>query len=336
MAKISITIKHNAFIQKWDGRDLSNPIKPIGSVKSSIQVQVDDLWTSRQVITYLIQNHLIPPNNSNSYVLIKNEDSSNEQVNEFFDSLNIPIYERGIHDGHILRLEQLGSGGGSIPYRTFREIQLVDAIIQENYQLNALENQVWFAIALYTEEDKELSNYIRQHIIELDEMTTPATLLFVLEQPIKEWNLRLKRLLGEIGQDYFYHLWYRFGEKNFSPIDKSQAYKVAKEFGLLPKDFPCIVIFRNLYSEEFIPIKLNNYISPNSATLSDYTSFFRILFSCLQLVPVDNHEAISKLNIKLNSEFIKRKLPTIQQLQLPNKKAVLDIVAFIAKLFGLI
>ncbi|MCB9418933.1 MAG: hypothetical protein H6667_03970 [Ardenticatenaceae bacterium] len=338
MGEISIIIKHNATIHTWDSQNFSDPINHLGIVNSRIEVKVDDQWTTNQLIAYLIRNHFIPPSfDTNSYVLTQdNIDGVVEFDNEFFELLpTTSLFERGIRDGDVLNLWKTGMGGGGIPYRSYREIQLVNAIIQENARLDAFNHHTWFAIFLYTEEDRYLADYIRNHIIDLDEMSEPATLFFVLEKPTQEWNLRLKRLLGELGGPYFDHLWYRFGEDNFKPVDQSQAYSIARNFGVLPSDLPCIIIFERLDSENILPIKLANYLPLNSDEV-DFAQFFRILFSSLQRVSKDTDDALKKLNKELNIEIIRQQLPKIQSVRLPDKKTILDIIAFIAKLFGLV
>lgn len=337
MAIINLTIIFDSHILKQRQGDYNDPYDLLAKVNSQISVAIEDSWSPHQIISYLLKNRIIPPSaNSDSLILVNDYGEKLTLSEKDIDAFDDSISKLGIQNGDVLRLEALGSGGGTIPYRTYREIQLIDAIIQENSRLNALSSQIWFAVILYTSEDSNLSSYIRKNITSLDTLSNPSSLLFVLEQPTIEWNFRLKKLLGELSNTYFDHLWYRFGNDNFKPIDQSEAYNVAREFGIKPSDLPSVVVFNRLSSESFLNLTIDKYVPSNSESAEEFTNFFRILFTVLHSVSPRDRDGLKNVETELNREFLRKKLPKIRHITIPDKKTILDVFSLVAKLFKLI
>jgi hypothetical protein len=183
-----------------------------------------------------------------------------------------------IKDGDILFVIPPAASGG-VFVRSFREIQIVEAILDRN-KSDYVNKQVLFAIFLYTDDDTHLSSYIRNNVRELHFMAGCQCLFFVIESPTSEWSADVRRELGELAKEHFGVLWERLDAKKFRPFDKTQAYNIGRRFGVTPKQFPCIVFFSELNTKNISIIEINEFIDYKEPNLdTEYTKFFRILFS---------------------------------------------------------
>jgi len=57
-----------------------------------------------------------------------------------------------------------------VPIRSFRDIQLIEAILHHKSIIQSCDYYFLFAVFLYTDQDQPLASYIRQHLHELHEM----------------------------------------------------------------------------------------------------------------------------------------------------------------------
>ncbi|NUT53985.1 MAG: hypothetical protein HOV94_42860 [Saccharothrix sp.] len=100
--------------------------------------------------------------------------------------------------------------------------------------------RLWGAL-LYTEEDAELATYVRLHFDELNALSGPLLRLFVVERP-PDWRRARKYWRQHLEPELLRPLaalrWLRR-----APYDKSGLYDVARELGVDPALFPCLVLF---------------------------------------------------------------------------------------------
>lgn len=100
--------------------------------------------------------------------------------------------------------------------------------------------RLWGAL-LYTEEDAALATYVRTHFDELNALSGDLLRIFVVERPAswrqasKYWRAHLEPPLLRTLSVLRWLKW--------TPYDKSGLYDVARELGVDPARFPCLVLF---------------------------------------------------------------------------------------------
>ena len=212
------------------------------------EVTMKSSLTAEAAIQKLLSNNFLSqPEPGQVYTIINSFNQKEIQPNQTF-------FEAGVQNGDTLIVGILTRGGGGIPIRSFRDVQLLEGVINNNKILRDLNGWVFFALILYTEEDKVLSTYIREHILDIHEMSG-SCIFFVIEEPSTEWLTEAKRYLGTLTEIYFDTIWKRLGVDSYKPFDKSKAYEIARHFGIQPKQLPCIIFFTELSSQEIVIIQ---------------------------------------------------------------------------------
>lgn len=152
------------------------------------------------------------------------------------------------------------------------------------------------AIFLYTEEDTELVKYIKQQYRALDKLTGDWCRIFVLEKPyftissLRKFGLPI--LLAELYERCGLYRWFA----NTNPFDKNESYEIADKLGILPINFPCLVVLppsNRLFSDKKLIIPIKEEVSKE---------YFRGLFSTLKNI-VDHSPECGYYKVKLS--FVK-------------------------------
>ncbi|TDP96176.1 hypothetical protein EV186_104158 [Labedaea rhizosphaerae] len=108
----------------------------------------------------------------------------------------------------------------------------------------ALEVAAWprlWGAFLYTEEDADLATYVRTHFDELNALSGKHLRLFVVERP-PDWKRAKKYWRAQIEPPLLRALATMRWLKTM-PYDKSGLYDVARDLGVAPDQFPCLVLF---------------------------------------------------------------------------------------------
>lgn len=130
-------------------------------------------------------------------------------------------------------------------------------------------------VLLYTDEDYELSLYVRKHFDALDKLTGDWCTIYLLENPSPKWlqasqNLR-KAIGASLHTNWFggklYENWFRS-----KPYDKSEAYDIARQLNVESSSLPCLVLISPTNLSEKLVLQIRE-ISPE---------YFRKLFSTLE------------------------------------------------------
>lgn len=156
-----------------------------------------------------------------------------------------------------------------------------------------------YAILLYTEEDINIAKYVRSYYNELSKLSG-KTRVFVFE----------KEAVGEEGYQYWskrllnkdeYIGWNALGLTKTKPYDKAQIYELCDIFEI-PKDkVPCILFFNNLNlnDKKFIVLEFTK-----DEKLKD---FFRHVFTlCDKAVNVSPEKRIDVLTSQFRKDKVKR------------------------------
>lgn len=232
-------------------------------------------------------------------------------------SLLIPtdtLETKNVKNGDTLRLAYMVTAGG-LPVRSYRDLQLVEAVLNKDHLLSSADGKLWFGIILYTDEDKNLANFVRLHFRELHEMSGENCLFFVIEKPDDKWIPDVKEKLGSLAGKYLDALWDRLGTETFQPFDKTKSYEIARQFNVKPSQLPCVIFFTDLKTRESLPIPINNFVKFPKAENDEYTLFFRTIFSCVQNVPAKEEDALKKLAKNITLERRKKMLKAMGSIE---------------------
>ena len=288
-------------------------------------VTLNPALTAAEVIERLVTHGFLPPLESGQvYALQFN--STTIQPNQTLKSISI-------QDGDTIIAGIMTRGGGGVFFRTFRDIQLIESVLNNGKAIKASDKYVLFAVFLYTELDKSLASYIREHIRELHEMSN-GCLFFVIEKPSPELQKDVKNYLGDLAGEYFDALWARLGTDNFQPYDKTIAYDIGNKLKIMSSQFPCVVFFTRLNSNQIAAIEINNFVDINADNIEDEsTRFFRKLFSSASKVMQTSQENVRlkellKLMYKGNTKQKNVQPDTIQL-----TSSVIEVIGTIIKTF---
>lgn len=255
------------------------------------------------------------------------------------DSETLASAEIPLND-HLVLIIDITAGGG-LPVRSFKEIQLVDAVLNNDTLIHNLDGMLVFAVFLYTEEDERLASYIRDHVYELHQMSGHYCMFFVIEQPTPEWRQEARRSLEIVAGEHSRTLWDRLRTDSFQPFDKSQAYSIGRRFGVTPRQFPCIVLFAELKGQEVEVIEINEFVASDQESLDyEYTKFFRILFSVVEQIVTQPYKAsriprdeylvqIGKLLAREWQKVTKKEMKPIEPIRLPT--LVIEVIGAVVK-----
>lgn len=299
-----------------------------GSKQADVTLRLS--LTGDEVINRLIKNNFLTElEDGQVYSLHIQKTGRTIQPNQ---SLQIA----GVEEGETIIAGIMTRGGGGIPIRSFREIQLVEAVLQQNNLIKQVNNVILFAVILYTDEDKNLVQYIREHINDLHSMSGQSCMFFVIEKPTDEWNLNIRKYLGALTGDYFDALWERLGTTSFKPFNKSNAYEIARHFGVKPNQLPSMVFFKNLQSKEALILELQRYVSAEQNE-SEYSKVFRTIFACVQdSVTLNKSSALENFKKQIHKELSKEKKKSTTEKQIETIKlssSLIEIIGAVMKVF---
>ncbi len=124
-------------------------------------------------------------------------------------------------------------------------------------------------VLLYTNEDGDLKNYIKNNSQEFHKLSGDWSKIFVLEKLSKEWRRN--------NLSFFEQLNFNF----VGQIDKSEAYDIARKLKIDINLIPCLVLFgEEVNSQRLIfPIK--------TLSIKDLPKYFRELFSKIEKIISD-------------------------------------------------
>jgi uncharacterized protein YjbI with pentapeptide repeats len=127
-------------------------------------------------------------------------------------------------------------------------------------------------ILLYTDEDDNLSLYIRQHYDAFDKLTGDWCTIYLLENPSPKWKKANKtwRKRAESGLNIS---WFRS-----KPYDKSEAYDIARQLNVEVSSLPCLVLISPTNLSEKLVLQIRE-VSPD---------YFRKLFSTLEKLVISS------------------------------------------------
>lgn len=121
-------------------------------------------------------------------------------------------------------------------------------------------------VLLYTDEDDELSIYIREYFDFLDKLTGDWCTIYLLENPSPKWR-KANQNWKERAKSGLHTNWFRS-----KPYDKSEAYDIARQLDIESSSLPCLVLISPSNLSEKLVLQIRE-VSPD---------YFRKLFSTLE------------------------------------------------------
>ncbi|WP_430883322.1 hypothetical protein [Fusibacter sp. JL216-2] len=152
-------------------------------------------------------------------------------------------------------------------------IRSIEEVI-ENWHVFENKWHTLYAFALYTREDKNIAQYIREYFMEMDRLSGNDCLIFVIEKPPSSWSeeAKTREYWSDVHQPE--ELW--SGYYDVMPYDSSQVYDLARKIGLKYRNIPCLVFFKDINDREYITYAIDTSWSQSKITLE-----LRKLFSKL-------------------------------------------------------
>ncbi len=133
-------------------------------------------------------------------------------------------------------------------------------------QMESVNKETVRGVLLYTDADDILKMYIQTHFQEFHRLSGDWCQVFVLEKPDSKW--RAENL------SFFEKIQLRFT----NPIDKAEAYDIARELKIDINQIPCLVFFGEKIKQRLIvPINKEEY-------LNNLSKYFRELFATIEKI----------------------------------------------------
>lgn len=186
------------------------------------------------------------------------------------------------------------------PIRNLRDVK-------ENWRVFEERWKALYAFFLYTDEDKNIARYVREHFNELDKLSGPDCLVFLIEKPPTGF-----RGIDEVinyrknEKETLFFLTSLHSEKKSSDgsfYDKAEVYEIARNFEIDYTDIPCIVFFRDINDKKLLIYRLDNSWSDERLTREFRELFAFIRESIKDLQGVGDEEMLWE---KLE-KFVRRK-----------------------------
>lgn len=150
--------------------------------------------------------------------------------------------------------------------------------VLENWEYFERSEIPLFAFILYTDEDENTAEYIKEYFWNLHALSSKSCIIFLIDKPRdpvdkKEVQKYLIEVLSRIlkGDPTAKNLYSNI------PYDKTQAYKIAEFFGIPPNKLPCLVFFSDIYDSDLVIFQLNEKWSNQ-----EFKQQFRNIFSIIQ------------------------------------------------------
>ena len=121
-------------------------------------------------------------------------------------------------------------------------------------------------VLLYTDEDENLSLYIREHFDAFDKLTGDWCTIYLLENPSPKWK-KANQNWRERAASGLNKSWFRS-----KPYDTSEAYEIARQLDIESSSLPCLVLISPSNLSEKLVLQIRE-VSPD---------YFRKLFSTLE------------------------------------------------------
>lgn len=245
---------------------------------------------------------------------------------------NQSLSSAGIEDGETLNADFERTAGGGIVINAYRDIQIIDAILHHDL-VSIYHDYALYAIILYTAADENLANFIRNNFQELHNLAGHKCIFYIIEKPNPKWLPVMREELTDKLGPHIEKVWQILEKDQFSPVDSSSVYEIAKRTGIKRAQLPCISFFSNLNSKELVVVPFDSLIDKNlnEANQQDFLQLFRNLFDRMDLVTSKKEDQrVKAIKREITRMRTDRAISKIETIALP--ETVKGLISAIVKI----
>ena len=276
----------------WDGEE-SATLENFQAIDVSSSLSPNEIIQSKLKLPIIKKTERIPTGPQSDQI----EGGGREFTLETFNKLecpslqvplnpDLPISEQGIVDNTVFVLgesyrrvydhpsDEPKKGGARRLIKSIRDVHHFKQALKS--QVDEMKKSEYFgpdlfAALLYTDEDTELAKYVRLNFSSLNQMSSFIT-IYIVERPPQKSLAETIRYWKELLEFNAYVFWGGIGWTKTKPYDRAGAYNIAKQLGIFPHQFPCIVFFKKSEDEEKVIVQIKD----------DFSNFFRKIFGSIQ------------------------------------------------------
>jgi hypothetical protein len=242
------------------------------------------------------------------------------------------LQSAGVESKETLTVDFDRTAGGGIVVRSFRDIQIFDTYFNRD-NVSVYHRFAVYAIILYTASDLTLAKFINNNFLELHNLAGGSFAFYIVERPNPSWLAAMrKEFAGEISA-HIESIWAEINNSQFSPLDNSSAYEIAKKLGIKWPQLPCIIFFTNLNSKKMIVVPVSSLIdkSLTEAKQEELLALFRRLIDRIIFVAQQKEEDRLKILSKEISRLkITSSMARVEEIILP--EIIKDSIGLVVKL----
>ncbi|HHV24494.1 MAG TPA: hypothetical protein GXX65_08185 [Methanosarcina sp.] len=228
-----------------------------------LQCQSEELDPEKKISDYFIEEN---------DTLLLGEHTRTER-SDVIISYRVCLFRDITDFSYIVRTQQDIENSPGLLFRPLPLRKGITDTLQESIEVGSMFNGAGLrpveSVLLYTDEDMEISKYIRYNFASLDVMTGHHLNLYAIEQPLQVNGISARIYWKNYLEERVFSIFQLLGWTKYKPYDKSNAYRIAEMLGLYPESLPCVVIFGDIKSDEKIVIPI----------IEEYPIFFRNLSS---------------------------------------------------------
>jgi hypothetical protein len=284
----------------------------IAEDNSAMEAEVDNTMTREQLLQNLIASGFIPPPQPNTFYALNVKGGNTIPANQ-------TLLQAGVQAGSTIIVIRTQMGGGGITISSYRDIQLIDTYLHRE-QIAGYHHYALYAIILYTAADKNLADFIRNNFIELHHLAGHRFIFYIIERPDSKWlPIMREELASQLGP-HINDVWRILEKDQFSPVNSSTIYEIAKRMGINRAHLPCIIFFSNLNSKDLLISPLATLFDGQieKASSQDFLKLFRGVFDKIDIsVDKDEDERLKSLKQEISSLKMQGAISKIEEIALP-------------------
>jgi hypothetical protein len=278
----------------------------------TMQAEVEEIITTEQLIQNLIKSGFISAPRPNTLIDLYEKGGTTLAYNE-------TLLQAGVQTGSTIMVVHSQTAGGGIVISSYRDIQLIDTYLHRE-QIADYHNYALYAIILYTAADQNLAEFIRNNFLELHNLAGYRFIFYIIERPDPKWlPLMRVELTNKLGP-HIKDVWRILEKDQFSPVNSSTIYEIARRMGISRASLPCIIFFSNLNSKDLLVTPFASLFDRQieKASHQDFLKLFRNLFDKIDIsVDNDEGERLKSLGREISKLKIRGAISKIENIALP-------------------
>jgi len=241
----------------------------------------------------------------------------------------------GVKEGDTLRLlPEIFAGP---PWHYFRRIQLVDAVLTSRLDEKSSKLK---GLIFYSNSEPELRALVRTRSDQFISDFLPRPFL-VIEEPSPKLKTSFCSKLGDLYDLYAEKVVSRdfpdYGSfpvkatdpKSYLTLSLDQLFRVGQEFGILPEQFPCLLLFKSISDKSGWIFELNRFIDRNKPDLQEqYRSFFYMLVTNILIADcLPDYQAMKYIQDEMTKWMTECGYPVIPIEKFEMRASIIEAIA---------